>query len=95
MATTQRPPAPSACLLHAEFHVMGADCWDTTVSWYFDHGAGDPTEQRDAYQAAVERRMLNTIRVGNAVDHAVPPAVDRAVRRGHSLCGAEPCSDCR
>ncbi len=30
-----------------------------------------------------------------AVDHSVPPAVDRAIRRDHSLCGYEPCSDCR
>ncbi|GGT43523.1 hypothetical protein [Streptomyces purpureus] len=30
-----------------------------------------------------------------AVDNALPAAVDRAVRRDHSLCGAEPCSDCR
>jgi hypothetical protein len=30
-----------------------------------------------------------------AIDHAIPPAVDRAVRRDHSLCGAEPCSHCR
>lgn len=30
-----------------------------------------------------------------AVDRSVPPAVDRAVRRDHSLCSAEPCSHCR
>lgn len=30
-----------------------------------------------------------------AVDHAIPPAVDRAARRDHSLCGVEPCSHCR
>lgn len=30
-----------------------------------------------------------------AVDHSVRPAVDRAIERDHSLCGAEPCSDCR
>lgn len=30
-----------------------------------------------------------------AVDHSVAPAIDRAIRRDHSLCGAEPCSDCR
>lgn len=35
------------------------------------------------------------LRVGAAVDHAIPPAVDRALRRDHSLCGAHPCSDCR
>lgn len=30
-----------------------------------------------------------------SVDGAIPAPVDRAVRRDHSLCGAEPCSDCR
>jgi len=30
-----------------------------------------------------------------AVDHAIPAAIDRAIDRDHSLCGAEPCSDCR
>lgn len=33
--------------------------------------------------------------LAKAVDHSIPPAVDRAVRRDHSLCGTEPCSDCR
>ena len=30
-----------------------------------------------------------------AVDSAIPPAIDRAIRRDHGLCGTEPCSDCR
>lgn len=30
-----------------------------------------------------------------AIDRAVPSAIDRAIRRDHSLCGTEPCSDCR
>ena len=29
------------------------------------------------------------------VDSSIPPAIDRALRRDHSLCGVEPCSDCR
>lgn len=33
--------------------------------------------------------------LANAVDHSVRPAIDRAIERDHSLCGAEPCSDCR
>ncbi|MFI8301533.1 hypothetical protein ACIGCZ_37125 [Streptomyces nigra] len=33
--------------------------------------------------------------LAKAVDHSIPPAVDRAVRRDHSLCGVDPCSDCR
>jgi hypothetical protein len=31
----------------------------------------------------------------DAIDHALPAPVDRAVRRDHSLCGVQPCSDCR
>jgi hypothetical protein len=30
-----------------------------------------------------------------AVDRSIPPAIDRAIRRDHGLCGTEPCSDCR
>ena len=30
-----------------------------------------------------------------AVDNALPAPIDRAIRRDHSLCGVEPCSDCR
>lgn len=33
--------------------------------------------------------------LAKAVDHAIPAPIDRAIRRDHSLCGAEPCSDCR
>lgn len=33
--------------------------------------------------------------LASAVDHAIPAPIDRAVGRDHSLCGAEPCSDCR
>jgi len=35
------------------------------------------------------------IRTVYAVDHSVRPAIDRAIERDHSICGAEPCSDCR
>jgi hypothetical protein len=93
--TSDTPPQPTACLLHADIHVMAADCWDTALDYYMQHQGEPERAQRNGYQAAVERRMLNTIRVGNAVDHAVPPSVDRAVRRDHTLCGAHPCSDCR
>lgn len=33
--------------------------------------------------------------LAEAVDHAIPAPIDRAIRRDHSLCGTEPCSDCR
>jgi hypothetical protein len=33
--------------------------------------------------------------LANAVDKAVRSAIDRAIKRDHTLCGAEPCSDCR
>ncbi|WP_328313125.1 hypothetical protein OG432_24600 [Streptomyces sp. NBC_00442] len=33
--------------------------------------------------------------MARAVDHAIPPGIDRAIRRDHSLCGVDPCSDCR
>lgn len=85
----------TACLLHADYHVMDSACWDCAMDWYFEHQEQPPDAQRAGYMAAVERRILDGLRAGHAVDHAIPPAVDRAVRRDHSLCGAEPCSDCR
>ena len=33
--------------------------------------------------------------LARAVDNALSAPIDRAVRRDHSLCGTEPCSDCR
>lgn len=35
------------------------------------------------------------LRLASAVDNALPAAVDRAINRDHSLCGVDPCSDCR
>lgn len=49
------------CLLHADVHVMSADCWERTVDWYFTHAHLDEQEARDAYQAATERAMLDQI----------------------------------
>ena len=47
---------------------------------------------QDCVIAAFDERLPELAR---AVDHSIPPAVDRAVRRDHSLCGTHPCSDCR
>ena len=33
--------------------------------------------------------------MADAIDNAIPAPIDRAIRRDHSLCGSEPCSDCR
>lgn len=53
---------PTACLLHGAFHVMRQDCWAATTDWYFEHQEIGEAERRNAYQAAVERRMLNNLR---------------------------------
>lgn len=42
--------------------------------------------------AAFDERMPDFAR---AIDHSIPPAIDRAVKRDHTLCGVEPCFDCR
>lgn len=34
------------------------------------------------------------VALARAVEHSIPPRVDRAVKRDHSLCGVDPCSDC-
>lgn len=52
---------PTVCLLHADIHVMGPECWNTTTQWWFDHQDMPETERRDAYQTAAERRMLNAL----------------------------------
>jgi glyoxylase-like metal-dependent hydrolase (beta-lactamase superfamily II) len=57
--------------------------------------AFEAANRRNAYQAEAERLMLAELRLGQAVDHSVPAPIDRAIRRDHSICGAEPCSDCR
>ena len=33
--------------------------------------------------------------LAKAINNALPAPIDRAVRRDHSLCGVDPCSDCR
>lgn len=33
--------------------------------------------------------------LATAVDHEPSPATDRATCKAHSMCGWEPCSDCR
>lgn len=35
------------------------------------------------------------IELAEAIDHSLPLPIDRALNRDHSLCGVEPCSDCR
>ncbi len=49
----------TACLLHADYHAMRADCWDVTMEWFFEHQEMPPAAQRSAYQGAVERLLLD------------------------------------
>lgn len=83
------------CLLHADYHAMQQECWAAILDWQADRWDVALDLRAAAYHAEVEHRMLAEIRLGQAVDHAVPAPIDRAIRRDHSLCGAEPCSDCR
>lgn len=53
----------TACLLHADYHVMGRPCWDTTMEFFFEHQDMPTDAQRAAYQGAVERRILDGLRV--------------------------------
>lgn len=52
----------TGCLLHADFHVMAPACWGAVLDWQEEHLDIPEGERRDAYQAAVERRMLNSLR---------------------------------
>lgn len=62
MVTPDAPPSrPTACLLHADIHVMGQACWGATLDWYLAHEHLEAQEARDDYQAAVERKMLDDL----------------------------------
>lgn len=52
---------PGMCLLHADFHPMGSDCWSACVDWYFDHQNIPQARQPDAYAGEVERAMLDAL----------------------------------
>lgn len=52
----------TACLLHADYHVMDRACWDTTTEFFFAHQEMPTHAQRAAYQGAVERRILDGFR---------------------------------
>ncbi|WP_045562707.1 hypothetical protein [Streptomyces sp. FxanaA7] len=47
------------CLLHADYHPMGGDCWAHTMDWYFAHPDLTDTERRDRYAIEVECAMLD------------------------------------
>ncbi|MET7713748.1 hypothetical protein [Streptomyces sp. NPDC005407] len=49
------------CLLHADVHAMGFDCWQAFREWEKANDHLEPDEVRDAYQAAAERRMLDQL----------------------------------
>lgn len=64
MTSTRQPI--TACLLHADVHVMTPECWGATFEFDLEqqeaHPELDLQARRDAYQAAVERRMLDQLR---------------------------------
>ncbi|MDX2948034.1 hypothetical protein [Streptomyces caniscabiei] len=47
------------CLLHADYHPMGQDCWARTMDFYFEHPDLTGAERRDRYAFEVERAMLD------------------------------------
>jgi hypothetical protein len=49
------------CLLHGDFHVMDQDCWSVTVDFYVERQHLEQTEAQNAYQAEVERNMLDQV----------------------------------
>ncbi|WP_329126214.1 hypothetical protein [Streptomyces sp. NBC_01353] len=50
---------PAACILHGDFHPMTSECWGATLDWYLAHEHLGQAAARDAYMAAVERKMLD------------------------------------
>lgn len=59
--TTTAQPQPTMCLHHGDFHIMSPDCWGAALDWQLAHPHLDGPEGRDAYQAAVERKMLDDL----------------------------------
>lgn len=57
------PDTPSTqhgmCLLHADYHPMGQDCWSACMDWYFAHEHLPEPERRARYALEVERGMLD------------------------------------
>jgi hypothetical protein len=47
------------CLLHADYHPMGTDCWALTLDWFLARHHLPDAEARAEYQLEVERAMLN------------------------------------
>lgn len=59
----QPEPSPiTACLLHANYHVMTADCWNHTLDWMFEHYTLPESDRRNAYQTEVEQAILRSLR---------------------------------
>lgn len=52
---------PRCCLLHADFHELGADCWQAFIEFDAAHDHLKPDELRDAYQAAWELALLEVL----------------------------------
>lgn len=66
------PDSPiTACLTHADYHVMDPDCWGAVLDWNDRHQHLPEAERRNAYQAVVERRILDRLRCeyGHPHDH--------------------------
>ncbi|WP_329468741.1 hypothetical protein [Streptomyces sp. NBC_01431] len=54
-------PLVYACPLHADVRVMSGNCWMATVRWTGTHHHLGELNRRLAYQAAVERQMLDEL----------------------------------
>ncbi|MFJ3699452.1 hypothetical protein ACIPW9_35910 [Streptomyces sp. NPDC090052] len=54
-------PPHSACILHATIHPVRADCLDAARHWEKDRDHLTGADLHHAYQAAVERLILNTL----------------------------------
>lgn len=80
LTATPTPPAPrfaafppGACILHGDFHPMDSTCWGATTDWYLTHDHLTAAEAHDAYQAAVERAMLDRHARAQAANTAADP----------------------
>lgn len=57
----QEPATLHMCILHAEYHEMGPECWREAIAFYAAHHTDDLEETTNRYRWEVEQRMLSEI----------------------------------
>jgi hypothetical protein len=68
----------TACLLHADYHRMGGECWGVVLDWQERHQGVPEAQLRNDYQDAVERRILDSLHSSDKEESADGAEAGRA-----------------